>query len=123
MKISMNTLKSKVGNTLLYSCVLIYSSISSALDKYDLTSDASGGKDFEAIVEKQDSNLGYGGALLILFFGLCGLGLVGFGIFSLNKAGKTDGRESSKAGFISIILGGALTAVAVITGIIKNSIV
>jgi hypothetical protein len=123
MNLNFSKLNNVLRNAILIPSVLAYSAASNALDKMDLTQDASGGKDFSAVAEKQDTNFGLAGTLVCLFFALAGIVIAGIGIFSIYKAGKDGARESAGPGVIALCCGGALTSVSVLVWVIKNSII
>lgn len=123
MKITFKNIISKLRAPLIFSSAYIYTNACFALDKLDLTQDASGGKTIQDVFKTQDDNIGYGAALTIVIFGLIGLFLIGGGIHVIVKAGKDGAREKPMGGVISIFGGGLLFSIAVIAGIIRNSIV
>jgi len=123
MKFNLKSINSKLSTALIFSSALIYSNASLALDKLDLTQDASGGKNIQDVMNTQDDNFGYGAAMAVVIFCFIGLILIGGGIHVIVKAGKDGAREKPMGGIISIIGGGALFSIAVIAGIIRNSIV
>ncbi|MEA9392219.1 hypothetical protein SJI19_16970 [Acerihabitans sp. TG2] len=123
MKLSIPSLNNFLNKTILSSSIFIYSTASKAIDKMDLTSDASGGKSFSDFADRQDQNIGIGATLVCLIFALFGLLLVGWALNRFHKAGKSEGRESAVPGVIALLCGGALFVVSTIAGLVKNSII
>lgn len=123
MKFTFKTFNSKLRSAIIFSSAYIYTNACFALDKFDLTQDSSGGKNIQDVFKTQDDNIGYGASLTIIIFGLVGLFFIGGGIIAIVKAGKDGAREKPMGGVISIFGGGLLFSIAVIAGVLHNSIV
>lgn len=78
---------------------------------------------------KVDDMLGNGATTMqhvldfvFMVFTLVGIILVGVSLYTLYQVSKEEGREKPKSAIVGLIVGGALTAVGLITGYIANTI-
>lgn len=94
-----------------------------ALDRMDLTQDLSGGKTLEDVGENVDKTLGWGLTLFLSFMVFIGIVIVSLSLLKLHKATKDNSHESPASAIFGIVIGGLMTAVGIITFMVKGSMI
>ena len=93
-----------------------------ALNKIDLTQDASGGKSFDDIATNLDDASQTGAALIIQLVAVGGYVVVALSLYGLYKASK-DEREKPLPALVGLFIGGAMAAVGTILWVMKNTVI
>jgi len=114
------TAKTKI-NLLVCSAALLASQATFAINKIDLTTDTSGGKNFDNIADNIDGAAQTGAALFIQIVTIVGFVVVAGSLWQLYKASK-DEREKPTSAIVGLFIGGAMAAVGSIMWIMKNTI-
>ena len=102
--------------------VALVATPASALQKIDLTQDASQGKNLQDIASNIDDASQTGAALIIQLVAVGGYVVVALSLYGLYKASK-DEREKPLPALVGLFIGGAMAAVGTILWIMKNTVI